>query len=321
MKAAKTVLFNVPGRRLPNDNIERYFTRYEKNTDKYREPFIQKYPFDSVFPLDIFADAYLTYPFHWHKYIEMIHVLRGRMTASLNGVIYKLGEGDIFVVNSDMIHGYFDGGPETYALTMIFGLDLFEQSLADLYDPVSHAVVFGRKVKITENEDPLIQPELSNIFLAIYKEFASKKDGYRIAIKRKLYEMALLFLRDISPEQNVQTSKLNQNYPALERIFSYIYQHYDNPDLSLEKAATNTYLSKFYFARFFRERTGMTFHTYLSKYRINRVQELLQETDDPITDIAYNCGFASIKTFNRLFKLYTGVSPSDYRRGPGKGNI
>jgi AraC-like DNA-binding protein len=51
------------------------------------------------------------------------------------------------------------------------------------------------------------------------------------------------------------------------------------------------------------------------------VQELLQETDDPITDIAYNCGFASLKTFNRLFKLYTGVSPSDYRRGPGKGNI
>jgi AraC-like DNA-binding protein len=304
------------------NNNEIYFTRYEKNNDKYREPFIQKYPFDPVFPLDIFDGAYLKYPFHWHKYLEIIHILRGRMTASLNGVIYKLVEGDVFIVNSDMIHGYFDGNSETYALTMLFGLDLFEQSLADLYDPVSHTVVFDRKVKITESEDPFIQQELSNIFLTIHKEFTLKKEGYRIAIKRKIYEMALIFLRDISPGKNAQIStKLNQNYPALERIFAYLYQNYDNPEMSMEKAASNAYLSKFYFARFFRERTGMTFHTYLSKYRINRVQELLQETDDPITDIAYNCGFASIKTFNRLFKLYTGVSPSDYRRGPGKSNI
>jgi AraC-like DNA-binding protein len=243
------------------------------------------------------------------------------MRASLNGSIYELHEGDIFVVNSGMIHGYFDGDYETTALIMLFGLDLFEQSLINIRDSECHNIVFNRKVKITNSEDPVICRKLWDIVLSMHAEYSSKKEGYRIAIKRSMYDLALVFLRDIPPEQNLGHPNLNQNNSALERVFSYLYKNYDNPELTLEQAASNAYLSKFYFTRFFRERTGLTFHTYLSKFRVNHAQEFLHETDDSITDIAYNCGFASLKTFNRLFKVYTGVSPSDYRKGAKESNI
>ncbi|GHU64150.1 AraC family transcriptional regulator [Spirochaetia bacterium] len=304
-----------------DDDAKKYFTRFEKDTDNYREPFNQKYPFDASFPFELLEGSYLKYPFHWHKYLEMRYILKGSVKASLNGSIYELHEGDIFIVNSGMIHGYFDCNYETYALTVLFGLDFFEQSLIDIRDPEYHNIIFNRKAKITNADDPVSCRKLWDIILSIYAEYSSKKDGYRIAIKRNMYDLALVFLRDIPPEQNPQSSKLNQNNTSLERVFSYLYKNYDNPKLTLEQAANNAYLSKFYFTRFFREKTGMTFHTYLSKYRINRAEEMLHETDDSITDIAYNCGFASLKTFNRLFKTYTGASPSEYRKGAKEGNI
>jgi transcriptional regulator GlxA family with amidase domain len=53
----------------------------------------------------------------------------------------------------------------------------------------------------------------------------------------------------------------------------------------------------------------------LSQVRINRAQEYLTVSDLPVTEVAYLCGFASLKTFNRVFKALTGVCPSVYRSG------
>ena len=136
-----------------------------------------------------------------------------------------------------------------------------------------------------------------------------------MAIKKHFYSLALIFLRDI-PENKPQSEKAkeaNSNFFILERILSHVYAKYDDPELTLDNIAEIACLSKFYFSRFFRERTGFTFHAYLSRYRIRKAQIMLCETDKTVTDIAYNCGFASLKTFNRLFKLYAGVSPSTYR--------
>jgi AraC-like DNA-binding protein len=101
----------------------------------------------------------------------------------------------------------------------------------------------------------------------------------------------------------------------MERVFSFIHSNSGNPAISLEKAASQAALSKYYFTRFFKEHTGQTFHTYLSQYRINRAKDYLAESDLPVTEIAYLCGFSSIKTFNRLFKTFAGVAPSTFRSG------
>ncbi|GHT87980.1 hypothetical protein FACS1894137_15920 [Spirochaetia bacterium] len=81
----------------------------------------------------------------------------------------------------------------------------------------------------------------------------------------------------------------------------------------MDDAANDAALSKFHFTRFFKEQTGQSFHAYLSMVRVSHAVENLIKTDISITDIAYQCGFSSLKTFNRVFKTYTGKSPSQYR--------
>ena len=43
-------------------------------------------------------------PAHWHEHLEIIYVLGGEITASINDVSYELEKGDIFLVNSNDIH-------------------------------------------------------------------------------------------------------------------------------------------------------------------------------------------------------------------------
>jgi transcriptional regulator GlxA family with amidase domain len=137
-----------------------------------------------------------------------------------------------------------------------------------------------------------------------------------LAVKARLYDLALLLLRSVPARQlpEGELMKRKQRNELLERIFSFVHDNFAKP-LDLDDAADAANLSKFYFSRFFKEQTGQTFHAYLSRIRVSHAEELLAGSDLPVTEIAYVSGFASLKTFNRLFRTYTGTSPSSYRDG------
>ena len=293
-----------------------YYTDFGQDyVDSEKKPWYQKYPLDPSFPFTLFRSSFKIYPFHWHKYMELVNIIKGRMDISIGSKNYTAKEGDIVVINPDLIHGYYNGSDDVYVLVYLFGPELFEQSLVDLYEPLSKMAIFDRKTVFAQNDDGLLYSKVADILRLIEEEFFEKKEGYRVAIKKHFYDLALIYLRDI-PKNHLlpgKAKKTNSNFQILERILSYIYDNYDNPEITLDSVAEIACLSKFYFSRFFRERTGFTFHTYLSRYRISKAQTLLSETEKTVIDIAYNCGFASLKTFNRLFKLYTGASPTAYR--------
>jgi transcriptional regulator GlxA family with amidase domain len=72
-------------------------------------------------------------------------------------------------------------------------------------------------------------------------------------------------------------------------------------------------VSEAHFARTFKEAFGAPPHRYLLTRRIERATALLRETDLPITDIAFQTGWASLGTFGRIFRDITGESPGSLR--------
>ena len=72
-------------------------------------------------------------------------------------------------------------------------------------------------------------------------------------------------------------------------------------------------VSEAHFARSFKQAFGIPPHRYLLTRRIERAVALLRETDLPITDIAFDTGWASLGTFGRTFRDITGDSPSAIR--------
>lgn len=72
-------------------------------------------------------------------------------------------------------------------------------------------------------------------------------------------------------------------------------------------------VSEAHFARSFKAAFGVPPHRYLLTRRIERATALLRETDLPITDIAFDTGWASLGTFSRTFRDVTGESPTRVR--------
>ena len=282
-----------------------------------QKPWHQKEHLDPSFPFRLWDSSLRSFSFHWHELLEITYVLEGKISVSVDGKIFQAQQRDIIVINSGLIHSFFNPEPGTLITIFQFGLELFDQSLVDLRDRAAQKLVFDRKTFISLKEDTSLHQKLEYLLLEIRREYYDKEDGFHLAIKSRLYEMALVFLRALPAKTPVSREMVRHNYnnQILERVFSFIHGNSGNPETSLEQAAAAAALSKFYFTRFFKEQTGQTFHAYLSLVRINRAKEYLTESDLPVTEVAYLCGFSSIKTFNRIFKTFTGVSPSTYRSG------
>ena len=82
---------------------------------------------------------------------------------------------------------------------------------------------------------------------------------------------------------------------------------------SVQRLAKVSNVSQAHFARSFKEAFGVPPHRYLLTRRIERATALLRETDLPITDIAFQTGWASLGTFGRIFRDITGESPGTFR--------
>ncbi|WP_326589449.1 AraC family transcriptional regulator [Streptomyces brevispora] len=100
---------------------------------------------------------------------------------------------------------------------------------------------------------------------------------------------------------------------AAERAIECIRERYGEP-LTLTEIAESALLSRFYFARLFKEETGITPGRFLAAIRIHEAKRLIKHTSMSIIDISYAVGYNSLGSFTNSFTSGVGVSPSRYRR-------
>jgi AraC family transcriptional regulator len=89
--------------------------------------------------------------------------------------------------------------------------------------------------------------------------------------------------------------------------------------IDLQRAADEAGTSQFHFLRLFRNVLGVTPHQYLVRCRLRRAAALLAEEARPVTDVAYEVGFADLSNFVRTFHRAAGVAPRDFRKA-ARGN-
>lgn len=87
----------------------------------------------------------------------------------------------------------------------------------------------------------------------------------------------------------------------------------DPADTSLAALARAAAMSPYHFLRTFRAVVGMAPHQYLLRLRLQRAARRLRAESTAVADIAYDCGFADLSTFNRRFRRVTGLTPTQFR--------
>ena len=125
----------------------------------------------------------------------------------------------------------------------------------------------------------------------------------------------------LTPHLSPLTSHLSPLIKAeddalLKCVMKFIEEHIADADIGVGDLAAAAAVSRSGLQRKLKQTMGITPQELLSEARIKRACQLLRETDKPVAEIAYACGFNDPKYFSRCFKQSTGKSPSEFKNTP-----
>ena len=111
-------------------------------------------------------------------------------------------------------------------------------------------------------------------------------------------------------------SSSTEDVPPLEQIPGIIKEYLEKnyaSEIKLDMFSKQYFFTKEYLTKLFKKKFGYSIYEYTTLLRMNRAQELLQNDQIQIQEIAERLGYRDNNYFSKAFKNYFGVSPSDYR--------
>ena len=124
-----------------------------------------------------------------------------------------------------------------------------------------------------------------------------------------LNQLGIELLRHYVSSQDYLIERFS--HPEIKKAVQYIYTHIQDT-LTLESVCEAINLNKCYFCTLFKMHTGQTFTQFLNEARIHTAKKLLLESQLPLPEVAFRCGFNSYSYFCTTFKKIIGISPSEF---------
>lgn len=236
---------------------------------------------------NIYADG-TVWSSHFHSNYELVYLLAGQMLLTVNGAAHTLCAGELLLISPYAVHSFTVRG-ETRAWVGVFSDD-FVAAFAGKH----HGVQFS-KFRCDAATETLLREHL----------FIAAKPA-RYLLMAYLYMVCHACVEGAVPLQSKSDPQFMQN------VINYISAHFGE-DISLKDLAARYNYEYHYFSAVFHDCFSMNFKSFLNIFRIERACELLREDACEITDVSRQCGFASIRNFNRVFKELIGLTPSAYR--------
>ncbi len=139
-----------------------------------------------------------------------------------------------------------------------------------------------------------------------------------LQLKRPCFEELLCsYLRQLFTKiQRNQLESSADKYRNLEdmEVAVHYFNEFFMRDISIEEYASLQHMSVSWFIRSFKQYMGLTPMQYITSIRINKAKELLKNTNCSIQEVSTLSGYENPLYFSRIFRKYTGFSPSRYRR-------
>ena len=164
--------------------------------------------------------------------------------------------------------------------------------------------------------DPPERPiPVANLVIKLLDSAAEVMDTDRAAAKERIIRATALLQADQDRDGRGSGSFARGGLTPWQ--VRQVNRHIDEAmatNISTDQCAVLARLSTSHFRRAFKARFGETFGAYLSRRRVERAQEMMVMTDQPLCRIARQCGFADQSHFTRVFRRVVGRSPGSWRR-------
>ena len=243
-------------------------------------------------------------PMHFHEELEIVYILEGGVDVLCDENSYIGKPGDLFVFMPGEVHtlnGHTNHTTHIFKiqpLSRTEKIDFSQVRLPDNLISTSHTAYIP----------------LTECVMQMVKEDTQKLPGYEFAVNQQInaFAMHLLRLCSLRTIPTDEQTRLNNKLSFITNANAYIEQHY-HEKLDIETAALACGYSKYYFAHYFKEVLHLSFYSYLTLFRLEKAIELLHISGKSMTEIAHDCGFGNVRSFNRMFKKYYFTTPSRYK--------
>lgn len=247
------------------------------------------------------------YPIH-HKhndFWEFIFISDGEVIHKINGESRKLKKNTLCILRPDDWHAFLQPNDTTSAQ---FNLaiktapvkELFSVLRCDLYKKLSAQSILEFEISSSNAES-----------------IARAADCIISADRANKTPAMILFLYAIIQEvlsHMVGTNNVRRQYSDCTNQFIRLVNNPSNLSLGLSQIASMTGYSYSHLNRTFLKETDMTPSQYLKKKRLKYAQELIENTEFPLSMITEKVGYSNYSHFSDFFKSATGVTPVEWSR-------
>ncbi len=233
-----------------------------------------------------------SFPAHFHSGLEILYVTSGEIELTVGSSVFPVQKDFLALIFPGLVHSYSSPASFNNGKIIIIGQRLLSEYSTEFSD-------FYPKNPVLD----FFHPDCLTAFLALCELIHSEERT------QKAY--ASVFAARVLPSLTL-FPRSNPDDKLLYSLIRYMERHFTE-NISLSDVADALYTSKYNVSRAFSGSVKMNFNDYLNALRVNRALHLLKTTSSSISQIAMDCGFSSIRTFNRAFKKQTGHTPGKMR--------
>jgi AraC-like DNA-binding protein len=247
---------------------------------------------------------------HYHPEIELVYVNGGSGKRQIGSHVSYYRKGDLILIGSNLPHcGFTDGLSRNERETVIqlkpefLGTSFFDipemRNIHSLLESAKMGIVYhgNEKRQIGKAIEDLEKKDHYDRLLGLLKVFKLLEEAENYTI--------------LNAKGFILEAELQDNN-RINIIFNFVKEEFHR-QITLEEIAGLVSMTEQSFCRYFKKITGKTFIQFVNEYRLVHAAKLLHEKQISILDVCFDSGFNNFSHFNRLFKNYTGKTPSTYR--------
>lgn len=247
------------------------------------------YAYHHYIEYDIHKEIY-NFRSHIHHFIELTLVLEGELNVTVNGKVETAKNGQFIFILPFQKHEY-SSNTQTHFVIYTFPVSLISDFIRNTSGMLGERTVF----------------DSSPLTLELFKErlmYEPKLDIYNV--RSCLYAM----LGDFTSQVNMVEASLDNH--VVNKLVYYVEKHFNEP-LPLNEVARTIGYTPNYLSHCISKSLGLTYSAFLGSVRTEHAKYMLLESNQNILDVAHECGYPNVRSFQRNFKSLTGLSPAEFR--------
>lgn len=248
--------------------------------------------------------------FHRHEFVEMLYMYRGRCLQFIEnlGTCITLHEGDVFLLNQNVIHALLQEDESAVLIKIIIPTGTLSKNIllqlgrqqAGFWTGIGEYYHYLHYTGYTADEKLFVERMMA--------EYYSQNPYKEVAETSWLQLMLISLSSRVGDERRY---KLGHSSVDMGRVTEYVYEHSET--VTLEELARVFSFSSSYLSRLIKEGCGMNFLDLLRECRLEKAAALLSATDYPIGKIAELVGYSSAASVYQSVREKFGMSPTEYR--------